>query len=92
MGILAKRSKDKNIVDTVFTMVKKASDAKIKYGEDKVVDVTIGALCDENGKFTIFDSVNDVYKNLDKMDIAPYAESFIGNNDYLKEIKSWVNT
>ncbi|MCS5421004.1 MULTISPECIES: pyridoxal phosphate-dependent aminotransferase [Psychrilyobacter] len=90
MGILAKRSEDKNIVDTVFTMVKKASDAKLKYGEDKVVDVTIGALCDEDGKFTIFDSVSEVYKNLNKMDIAPYAESFIGNNDYLREIKSWV--
>lgn len=90
MGILAKRSKDKNIVDTVFTMVKKAKDAKIKYGEDNVIDVTIGALCDENGKFTIFDSVSEVYKKLDNMDIAPYAESFIGNNDYLKEIKSWV--
>ena len=90
MGILAKRSEDKNIVVTVFTMVKKASDAKVKYGEDKVVDVTIGALCDEDGKFTIFDSVSEVYKNLNKMDIAPYAESFIGNNDYLREIKSWV--
>ena len=90
MGILAKRSKDKNIIDTVFTMVKKASDAKVKYGEDNVIDVTIGALCDENGKFTIFDSVSEVYKSLDKMDIAPYAESFIGNNDYLREIKSWV--
>ncbi|NDI76712.1 aminotransferase class I/II-fold pyridoxal phosphate-dependent enzyme [Psychrilyobacter piezotolerans] len=88
--MLAKRSEDKNIVDTVFTMVKKASDAKLKYGEDKVVDVTIGALCDEDGKFTIFDSVSEVYKNLNKMDIAPYAESFIGNNDYLREIKSWV--
>ncbi|MGB6127364.1 MAG: aminotransferase class I/II-fold pyridoxal phosphate-dependent enzyme, partial [Psychrilyobacter sp.] len=77
-------------VDTVFTMVKKAKDAKIKFGEDNVIDATIGALCDENGKFTIFDSVSEVYKKLDNMDIAPYAESFIGNNDYLKEIKSWV--
>jgi len=90
MGILAKRSEDKHIVDTVFTMVKKANDAKLKFGEDNVIDVTIGSLCDENGKFTIFDSVSDVYKNLDKMDIAPYAESFIGNNDYLREMKSWV--
>ncbi|MEI6857654.1 aminotransferase class I/II-fold pyridoxal phosphate-dependent enzyme [Psychrilyobacter sp.] len=90
MGILAKRSKDKNIIDTVFTMVKKANDAKVKYGIDSVIDVTIGSLCDENGKFTIFDSVSEVYKNLDNMDIAPYAESFVGNNDYLREIKSWV--
>jgi len=90
MGILAKRSEDKNIVDTVFTMVNKARDAKVKYGDKNVVDVTIGALCDEEGKFTIFDSVSKVYKNLNNMDIAPYAESFIGNNDYLKEMKSWV--
>lgn len=90
MGILAKRSKDKNVVDTVFTMVKKAQDAKIKYGEENVVDVTLGALCGEDGKLTIFDSVSEVYKNLNDMDIAPYAESFIGDSDYLKEMKSWV--
>jgi len=90
MGVLSKRSKDKNIIDTVFTMVKKAKEAKVEYGEDNVTDVTIGALCDEKGDFTIFDSVSEVYKNLDNMDIAPYAESFVGNSDYLKEMKSWV--
>lgn len=90
MGILAKRSKDKNVVDTVFTMVKKARDAKVKYGEENVIDVTLGALCGEDGKLTIFDSVSEVYKNLSDMDIAPYAESFIGDGDYLKNIKSWV--
>jgi len=90
VGILAKRSKDKNVVDTVFTMVKKAQDAKIKYGEENVVDVTLGALCGEDGRLTIFDSVSEVYKNLNNMDIAPYAESFIGDNNYLKEMRSWV--
>jgi aspartate aminotransferase/aromatic-amino-acid transaminase len=90
MGILANRSKDKNIVDTVFTMVKKAKEAKKKYGAENVTDVTIGALCDEDGNFTIFDSVSRVYKNLNNIDIAPYAESFIGNSDFLKEMKSWV--
>lgn len=90
MGVLAKRSKDKNVVDTVFTMVKKAQDAKIKYGEENVIDVTLGALCTEDGRLTIFDSVSEVYKNLGNMDIAPYAESFIGDRDFLKEMKSWV--
>lgn len=90
MGILAKRSEDKNIIDTVFTMVNKAKDAKIKYGNESVIDATIGALYDEDEKFTIFDSVNNVYKNLDKMDIAPYADSFAGNEIFLKEMKSWV--
>jgi aspartate aminotransferase/aromatic-amino-acid transaminase len=90
MGILAKRSEDKNITDTVFTMVKKAKDAKAEHGEENVIDVTIGALYDEGGNFTIFDSVNNVYKNLDKMDIAPYADSFVGNEKFLKEMKSWV--
>ena len=90
MGILAKRSEGKSIIDTVFTMVNKAKDAKIKYGEENIIDATIGALYDENGKFTIFDSVNNVYKNLDKMDIAPYADSFIGNEKFLKEMTSWV--
>jgi len=90
MGILAKRSKDKNVVDTVFTMVKKAQDAKVKYGEENVIDVTLGALCGEDGKLTIFDSVSEVYKNLSNMDIALYAESFIGDRDFLKEMRSWV--
>jgi len=90
MGILAKRSKNKNIVDTVFTMVKKAKDAKVEFGEENVTDVTLGALFDEDGKFVILDSVSSVYKKLSHMDIAPYAESFIGNSDFLTAMKSWV--
>ena len=90
MGILAKRSADKNIVDTVFSMVRKAKEAKEKYGDENVTDVTIGALCGEDGKFTNFDSVSKVYKELENFDIAPYAESFIGNGDFLKEMKSWA--
>ena len=90
MGLLAKRSEEKNIVDTVFTMVNKARVAKLKYGDENVIDVTVGALCDEEGKFTVYDTANDTYKNLNKMEIAPYAESFAGNKNYLEEIKSWV--
>lgn len=95
MGILAKRSEDKNIIDTVFTMVNKAKDAKIKYGEEKVIDVTIGALYDGNGNFIKLSPKNLVIfsfscsKTLTKYGLRAGGSVFISNekkniDDYMR--------
>ena len=53
------------IVDTVFTIVAKAKEAKEKYGADQVVDATIGSLYNEEGQLVALDSVFNSLKNLD---------------------------
>ena len=57
---------DKNptpLIDTVFTIVEKAKIAKSKYGEDNVIDATIGSLCDENGNLVAINSLYNKFKN-----------------------------
>ncbi len=61
------------IVDTVFTIVAKAKEAKEKYGADQVVDATIGSLYNEEGQLVALDSVFNSLKNLDNKVLAKYA-------------------
>ena len=58
------------IVDTVFTIVAKAKEAKEKYGADQVVDATIGSLYNEEGQLVALDSVFNSLKNLDNKVLA----------------------
>ncbi|EJW97379.1 hypothetical protein EVA_14515, partial [gut metagenome] len=52
------------IVDTVFTIVEKANEAKAKYGDDAVIDGVIGSLYTEEGKLTALNTVYDTLKAL----------------------------
>ena len=66
------------IVDTVFSIVAKAKEAKAKVGAENVVDATIGSLYDEEGTLVALDSVFSSLKNLDNKVLAAYAASFTG--------------
>ena len=63
MSFVKESVSQKPIVDTVFTIVKKAKEDKAKSGEDVVVDATIGSLYDEEGKLVALDSVFSSLKN-----------------------------
>lgn len=63
------------IVDTVFSIVAKAKEAKAKVGSENVVDATIGSLYDEEGTLVALDSVFSSLKNLDNKVLAAYAAS-----------------
>lgn len=78
------------IVDTVFTIVEKANEAKAKYGEDAVIDGVIGSLYSEEGKLTALNTVYDTLKALDNRRLAKYAVSFTGNPDFQKDAIDWV--
>ncbi|MDO4663434.1 MAG: aminotransferase class I/II-fold pyridoxal phosphate-dependent enzyme [Erysipelotrichaceae bacterium] len=78
------------IVDTVFTIVEKAKEAKEKYGDDAVVDGVIGSLYSEEGKLTALNTVYDTLKALDNRKLAKYAVSFTGNPDFQKDAIDWV--
>ena len=88
--MLANHSKDKSIVDKVFTVVAKAKEAKEKFGQENVIDATIGVLCNEDAQFVNFKTVSEVYKNLPDNEIAAYASSFSGDPKYLECVKEVV--
>ena len=78
------------IVDNVFTIVSKAKQAIAEYGNDAVVNATIGSLYGEDGKLVALDTVYDSLKNLDNRSMAAYAASFTGNPDFKEQVYEWV--
>ncbi|WP_305151314.1 pyridoxal phosphate-dependent aminotransferase [uncultured Dubosiella sp.] len=78
------------IVDTVFVIVDRAKKAKAQFGEDAVIDATIGSLYDEGGSLVALDTVFDSLKQLDNRTLAKYAASFTGNLDYREAVERWV--
>ena len=88
--MLANHSKEKSIVDKVFSVVAKAKKLKEEIGAENVIDATIGALCNEDAKFVNFKTVANVYKNLPDDEIAAYASSFSGDPTYLECVKKVV--
>ena len=78
------------IVDTVFSVVRQAAAAKQEFGEDEVVDATIGSLYDESGKLVAMKSVFDNFNNIDNRIKAKYAGAFLGNETYRKSVTDWV--
>lgn len=73
--------------DPVFAVAKQAINDK----SPNVVNATIGVLCDDQDQIVAFKSVYQVFNNLvsDKQKAA-YAQSFIGNDDYIKAVEKWV--
>lgn len=78
------------IEDTVFAVVEKAKEAKLKFGKENVIDATIGSLYTEDGKIVAFDSVFTNYDTISKEKKAAYAVSFTGNPTYRKRVYEWV--
>ena len=90
MELLRKNVLSQPINDTVFKIAAKAKEAKLKYGNDKVVDATIGCLADEQGNLVAFKSVYKHFDEVKDADKAAYAKSFAGNNEYREKVLSWV--
>lgn len=78
------------IEDTVFAIVNKAKAAKAAFGEDKVIDATIGSLYHEEGGIVAFDSVFQTYDAIAKETKAAYASSFVGNESYRQQVYDWI--
>lgn len=78
------------IIDNVFGVTRLAKEAIIKYGDQNVVNATIGALFDDQAKLVALDSVYNVYNNLDNKVKAKYADGFAGNKSFIEAINKWV--
>ena len=59
--------------DKIFGISNRAKAAIVEKGRDKVVNGTIGALLDDEGKLIVLKSVDEVYRQLAPTDYAEYA-------------------
>lgn len=89
-SFLNKQSDGKVMVDKVFKAAIKAKEAKNNYGDDAVVDATLGTLFDEDGVFVAFDSVWGPYEQIDKIQKAKYAASIQGNPNFRNAVAKWL--
>ena len=69
--------------DKIFGISNRAQAMIAKEGKDKVINGTIGALMDDEGKLIVLDSVNKVFQSLTPDEYAPYAP--IGGTPEFKE-------
>ena len=59
--------------DKIFGINNRATAMAERVGADKVVNATIGALLDDDGKLMVLSSVDHVYRNLEPAEYAAYA-------------------
>lgn len=85
--MLAKGLEERNLVDKVFSIAKKAKDAAAKYGDENVVNATIGSLYNEDGKLVVLKAVDKAYRELAPEDFAGYASAFTGSPEYKESVK-----
>lgn len=72
--------------DIIFNLSARAQQAERELGTNNVINATIGALMDDEGKLITMDTVYDEYKSLDNKDISAYA-ALEGQPDYLEAVK-----
>lgn len=90
MAFLNHQSDGKKMIDKVFKAAVKAKEAKLQFGDEKVVDATLGTLFNEQGVFVAFDSVWNPYNKIDNIQKAKYASSIQGNPSYRKAVYEWL--
>lgn len=75
--------------DKIFGISQLAKKAAAEYGRENVVNATIGALLDDEGKLIVLSSMVDVLKNMTPQEFAEYAP-IAGTPEYLGVIKQVV--
>lgn len=72
--------------DKIFGISNRAKARIAKDGRDKVINATIGALLDDEGKLMVLSSVTDVFRQLEPTDFAEYAP-IAGTAEFREVIK-----
>lgn len=75
--------------DKIFGINKSAQDRAAEIGPEHVVNATIGALLDDEGKLMVMPSIVDIYRGLSPIDIAAYAP-IAGVPSFLENVKTAV--
>jgi len=71
--------------DAIFGLAAKAQQAIVKYGKDKVIDSTLGALMDDDGNLICLKTVYDELKSMPNANLAAYA-LVAGQPDFLEAV------
>lgn len=72
--------------DAIFALAAKAKEAIKKYGKEKVIDSTLGALMDDDGDLICMKTVYDELKSMPNANIAAYA-LVAGQPDFLETVQ-----
>lgn len=88
-SVVAPHSKRPAEEDKVFAANRRAQEAATKYGADKVINSTIGALLEDDGSLSIMKTAMQALKNLPDAEIAAYAP-IAGLPDFLEASKKAV--
>ena len=86
MSMVAEHAKWPKENDIIFSLSERAQVAEKELGKDKVINATIGALMDDNGKLIAMKTVYDQLKNLPNEEISAYA-SIGGQPAYQEAVK-----
>lgn len=78
-----------NFTDKIFGISSKAQEMAKREGADKVINATVGALLDDDGKLVVFDAVYRALKSLKAEDFAAYAP-LSGIPEYLDVIQKYA--
>ncbi|MDW7678900.1 MAG: aminotransferase class I/II-fold pyridoxal phosphate-dependent enzyme, partial [Bacillota bacterium] len=89
VSVVAPHSKRPAEEDKVFAANRRAQEAVKKYGADKVINSTIGALLEDDGSLSIMQTAMQNLKNLPDAEIAAYAP-IAGLPDFLEAAKKAV--
>ena len=74
------------LFDPVFKVAKKAKeDTSLE-----MINATLGVLVGEDGVILAFNKVYEIFNKLDDYKKAGYAQSIMGNEEYLKAVEKWV--
>ena len=73
MGFLKENGRTIPVADKVFALSGRAKAAIAARGQDAVINATVGALFDDDGKLVVMSSVVDAIKSLSPEDYAEYA-------------------
>ncbi|MEG1310395.1 MAG: aminotransferase class I/II-fold pyridoxal phosphate-dependent enzyme [Romboutsia sp.] len=86
-SMVAKHSMWPRKKDIIFNLSERAQIAEKTIGKENVINATIGALMDDDGKLITMETVYSEYKSLDNKDISAYA-SLEGQPEYLEAVKN----
>lgn len=72
-SMVAPHSRREATEDRIFKANKEAREAAELYGEDSVINATVGSILDDSGKLSVLPTVIDILRNLSSEDYAEYA-------------------
>lgn len=84
--MVAKHALWPRVSDPIFNISERAQKAIKSFGKENVINATIGALMDDDGKLITFETVFNEYKSLPNEEIAAYA-GIAGQPEYLEAVK-----